>query len=96
MGPNPSRKALSVVLLAGMVPVIECVSSDQLTSAWLVHALICELPNVDRLEVFRRPFASESLIRKGLSGLEGGHRLSDVAAVASALRKYDVLMCEAF
>lgn len=61
-----------------------------------MHALICELPNVDRLEVFRRPFASESLIRKGLSGLEGGHRLSDVAAVASALRKYDVLMCEAF
>lgn len=97
MGPNPFRKALSVVLLAGMVSVIECVSSEQSTSTQLVHALICELlDGLDRLEFFFRPIASEFLIRKGLSGLEGGHRLSDVAAVASALRKYDALMCDVF
>lgn len=33
MGPNPSHKALLVVPLAGMVSVIDCVSSEQSTSA---------------------------------------------------------------
>lgn len=96
---NLSRKALSVVLLAGMVSVIACFSLEQSTSAQLMHALICELlDGFDRVEFVFRPIASESLIRKGLSGLEG-HRLSDVAAVAavaSALRKLDALMCEVF
>lgn len=78
------------------VSVIECFSLKQSTSAQLVHALICELlGGLDRLEFVFRPIASESLIRKGLSGL-GGHRLSDVAGVASALRKLDALMWEVF
>lgn len=93
---NLSRKALSVVLLAGMVSAIACFSLEQSTSAQLMHALICELlEGFDRLEFVFRPIASKSLIRKGLSGVEG-HRLSDVAAVASALRKLDALMCEVF
>lgn len=62
-----------------------------------MHALICELlDGLERLEFCRWSFASEFSTRKGLSGLEGVHRLSDVAAVASALRKYDALMCRVF
>lgn len=90
MVPNPSRKALSVVLLAGMVSVVACFCAQ------LVHALICELlDGLGRLEFVYRLIASLSLIRKGRSGL-GGHRPSDVAGVASALRKPDALMCEVF
>ena len=96
MVPNPSRKALSAVLLAGMVSVVACFCLEQSASAQLVHALICELlDGLDRLEYVFRPIVSLSLIRKGRSGL-GDHRLSDVAGVASALRKLDALMCEVF
>lgn len=94
MVPNSCRKAQSVVRLAEMASVIMCFSLEQSTGAQPVYALICELhlDGLHPLEFFFRPIASLSLIRKGLSGL-GGHRPSDVAEVASALRKLDAPMC---
>lgn len=95
MVPNPCRKAQSVVLLADVVSVIVCFSLEQSKGAQPEYALICELhlDGLYPLEFFFRLIASLSLIRKGLLGLEG-HRPSDVAEVASALRELDAPMCE--
>lgn len=93
---NPSCKALSVALLAEVASVIVCFALEQSTSAQPVRALICELhlDGLYRLEFVFQLIASLSLIRKGLSGLGDHHRLSDVAKVASTLRKLDASMCE--